>query len=85
MKPLADALVEQRLLTEGLDTLEVAHEALLRQPPLSVWLEEDREFLVWRDRLAREHASFEAGARGLLTGRELEVACDWLAVRPVDT
>jgi hypothetical protein len=45
-------------------TLEVAHEALLRQPPISDWLVEDREFLVWRDRLGRTRAQFDAMRAG---------------------
>jgi formylglycine-generating enzyme required for sulfatase activity len=89
LKPLADALVEARLLTrsggeEGRSTLEVAHEALLRQPPISDWLAEDREFLVWRDRLGRTRALFDANARGLLVGRELQIARGWLQGRAAD-
>ena len=84
LAPLAEALVEGRLLTRSRDTLEVAHEALLRQPPISQWLEEDREFLVWRDRLGRERAQFEANARGLLAGRELQIAREWLLLRAND-
>jgi hypothetical protein len=79
LKPLADALVEARLLSVGRDTLEVAHEALLRLPPIADWLEEDREFLVWRERLSRARAVYEANARGLLVGRELKIARDWRA------
>jgi len=89
LKRLADALVEERLLTrsgteQGIPTLEVAHEALLRLPPLSDWLAEDREFLVWRDRLAAARAGYEANARGLLVGRELQIARDWTEQRPAD-
>ncbi len=40
LKTLADA----RLMTTGEDTVEVAHEALIREwPALRGWLEEDRE------------------------------------------
>ncbi|MGE0023758.1 MAG: hypothetical protein AB7S70_09035, partial [Hyphomicrobium sp.] len=89
LKRLADALVEERLLTrsgseQGIPTLEVAHEALLRLPPLSDWLAEDREFLVWRDRLAAARAGYESNARGLLVGRELQIARDWTEQRPAD-
>ena len=89
LKPLADALVEARLLTRsgsegGEPTLEVAHEALLRQPPISDWLAEDREFLVWRERLSRTRAQFDANARGLLVGRELQIARGWLGTRAAD-
>lgn len=84
LTPLAAALVEARLLTRNRDTLEVSHEALLRQPPISKWLDEDREFLIWRDRLGKARAAFEANQRGLLIGRELRIASDWLRDRPPD-
>src|SRR5207247_8655944 len=50
---------------------------LLRQPPFSEWLAEDREFRVWRERLGQASAAFEANERGLLAGRELQFARDW--------
>jgi WD40 repeat protein/Tfp pilus assembly protein PilF len=81
LAPLANALVASRLLTRGAGTIEVAHEALLRRAPISDWLEDDREFLIWRDRLARERASYETNQRGLLVGRELQIASDWLRLR----
>ena len=86
LRSLADALVEARLLTRsgtehGEAILEVAHEALLRLPPLSDWLAEDREFLVWRDRLSKARAAYEANVRGLLVGRELDIARAWLEAR----
>jgi hypothetical protein len=86
LRSLADALVEARLLTrsgteQGGSTLEVAHEALLRLPPLSDWLAEDREFLIWRDRLGKARAAYEANTRGLLVGRELQIARAWVQAR----
>jgi uncharacterized protein len=78
---LAQALVDVRLLRRDRETLEVAHEALLRIPPISDWLEEDREFLIWRDRTARARAAYEANARGLLVGRELDIARGWMEAR----
>jgi hypothetical protein len=58
----ADALINQltreRLLVSnqdkksGKNTLEVAHEALIRGwPQFQQWLNEDRDFLLWRERL----------------------------------
>jgi hypothetical protein len=70
--------------TSGGATLEVAHEALLRQPPLSKWLEESEEFLIWRKRVARAREAFEANERGLLIGRELQIARDWVEAVPAD-
>jgi WD40 repeat protein/tetratricopeptide (TPR) repeat protein len=88
-KPLIDRFAERRLLIRdrrkiaGADAevIEVAHETLLRQPPFSEWLAEDREFLVWRERLGQARAAFEANERGLLTGRELQFARDWVQRR----
>jgi WD40 repeat protein len=88
-RPLIDRFAERRLLISDrrkigaadVEVIEVAHEALLRQPPLSEWLAEDREFLVWRERLGQARAAFEANERGLLVGRELQIARDWMQAR----
>jgi WD40 repeat protein len=89
-RPLIDSFAEQRLLIKDrrkdadgkdVDVVEVAHEALLRQPPFSEWLEEDRDFLIWRERLSQARAAFEADERGLLAGRELEIARSWVQTR----
>ncbi|MBX3331145.1 MAG: SUMF1/EgtB/PvdO family nonheme iron enzyme [Nitrospira sp.] len=53
VKKLADArlLVTNRAVA-GEETVEVSHEALIRQwQRLQGWLNEDREFLLWRERL----------------------------------
>ena len=61
LAPLANALVEARLLTrsaaddgKGPATLEVAHEALLRRKPISEWLEAQQDALKLRDDVRRE-------------------------------
>jgi WD40 repeat protein/tetratricopeptide (TPR) repeat protein len=87
--PLIDRFAARRLLirdrrkigSKDAEVIEVAHEALLRQPPFSGWLAEDRDFLVWRERLGQARAAFEANERGALSGRELQIARDWLARR----
>jgi len=61
--PLANALVEARLLTRGAGTLEVAHEALLRQPPIKGWLEEQKDALKLRDDLLREAKEWKDAGR----------------------
>jgi WD domain, G-beta repeat len=75
---LIDRFVRHRLLIKDrrkdVEVVEVAHEALLRQPPFSDWLEDDREFLVWRDRLSQARVAFETEKRGLLVDLELAVA-----------
>jgi hypothetical protein len=45
LAPLANALVDARLLTRGRDTIEVAHESLLRGPPIAGWLDEHKDAL----------------------------------------
>ena len=84
-QPLVDRFAEQRLLIrdrrQDAEVIEVAHEALLRQPPFSDWLSEDREFLLWRDRLTQGRTAFEADERGLLAGRELAIARSYMQTR----
>jgi WD40 repeat protein len=84
-RPLMDRFAEQRLLIrdrrQDAEVIEVAHEALLRQPPFSDWLAEDREFLMWRDRLIQARTAFEADERGLLAGRELAIARGYMQTR----
>ncbi len=84
-RALIDRFADQRLLIKDrrkdAEVVEVAHEALLRQPPFSEWLAEDREFLMWRERLSQARAAFEANERGLLAGRELAIARGYLQAR----
>jgi WD40 repeat protein len=82
---LIDRFAEKRLLVrdrrQDAEVVEVAHEALLRQPPFSDWLSEDREFLLWRDRLTQARTAFEADERALLAGRELAIARSYMQTR----
>lgn len=88
---------EWRLLvtgeTDGKATAEVAHEILLKTwPTLEHWLENEREFLVWRGEIAAQREDYEkatvAGGReqrqALLMGLPLDAARTWLAARRVD-
>ncbi|MBP2328813.1 WD40 repeat protein [Kibdelosporangium banguiense] len=62
-------LAEERLVTLGSDTVEVAHEALIRSwPRLRAWLAEDREALSAHRRLTETVADWERHDRddGLL-------------------
>jgi hypothetical protein len=63
LAPLANALVEARLLTRGVGTLEVAHEALLRRQPISGWLEQQKDALRLRDDVLREAEEWRDGGR----------------------
>jgi len=71
---LVDKLVQQRLLVrdrrvsngELTDTVEVAHEAILRQwPPLVGWIEEERNALRARDLLISGAAEWTANAESI--------------------
>ncbi len=65
------ALADARLLVTGRDpasaeeTVEVAHEALIRGwQPLQDWLNADREFLLWRQRLDTLAGIWDESGRG---------------------
>jgi hypothetical protein len=69
--------------------VEVAHEALLRQPPFSEWLEEDREFLIGKQQLQNDLRDWAEAAPAdkkgaLLTGLKLSRMRAWLETRPQD-
>jgi len=85
LAPLAAALVANRLLTRGAGTLEVAHEALLRRPPIDGWLAEQKDALRLRDDVLREAKEWSDGGKhddGLVRrGARLESALD-LGARP---
>ncbi|WP_344632757.1 serine protease [Streptomyces glaucosporus] len=73
---------------EGTEVVDLAHEALTRLwPRLRGWLEDSREFRAWQEQLRGDLARWEAGGRepeGLLRGRLLTAAADWLDRRPED-
>ncbi|NJD05217.1 MAG: hypothetical protein FIA97_01815, partial [Methylococcaceae bacterium] len=87
---LCDArlLVLDHLGEAGGQTVEVAHEALIRKwTRLRDWLDEDREFLLWRRRLntAREYwINDREDDSVLLRGNVLREAESWQARRPRD-
>jgi len=94
MQALVYKLADARLLVTGRDeqsgseTVEVAHEALIRGwDELKRWLNNDREFLLWRQRLRALVANWvmshqDEGA--LLRGALLTEAKAWLQTRPAD-
>jgi WD40 repeat protein len=85
---VADAFVEARLLTSGVDAdgeavVGVAHEALLRQwPPLREAIEASRASLRMRSELERLAADWDLGGRDdsyLLRGARLSTFNEWAA------
>jgi DNA-binding SARP family transcriptional activator len=80
-RQVLDALADHRLLTKGADTVEVAHEALLREwPRLRGWLEEDVQGRVLHRHLIGAARAWEqsGGDPGeLYRGARLTGALDW--------
>ena len=86
-RPMAGRLAAERLLSvtrseeTGQDTVEVAHESLIRTwTTLRQWLEGDMDFLVWREQLRVALADWERMRRHadrLLRGEALETAQRW--------
>ncbi len=76
-------LADRRLITVDDDTVEVAHEALIREwPRLRTWLDDDREGLRTHRHLT--HAAEDWNALGrdpseLYRGPRLQATRDWLA------
>lgn len=87
-------LAESRLVTVGVESsgrqemIEIAHEALVRRwPRLTQWLQDDREVLVWRQRLRLILHEWEQTGRDegfLLRGPLLDEARLWLSRRAND-
>lgn len=94
VQPLVRKLADARLLVTGRDegtgeeTVEVAHEALIRNwHELQSWLNGDREFLLWRQRLRTMVANWQASGRdagALLRGALLTEGRGWLQTRVAD-
>ncbi|MEA2587949.1 MAG: hypothetical protein QOH66_876, partial [Actinomycetota bacterium] len=76
-----DRLAEARLVTVGEDSVEVAHEALIREwPTLHRWLAEDREGLRIHRRLTQAATEWEALGRDpslVYEGVQLTSTQDW--------
>jgi len=93
-KELVDKLTDERLLVtnqsaSGLEqTVEVAHEALISNwSTLRAWVNEDREFLLWRDRLGpllKEWERAQQTDEAVLRGPLLIEAQKWFDERSQD-
>lgn len=90
---LAQRLADARLVVTGRDaagreTAEVAHEALIRDwERLRHWLDADREFLFWQQRLRNGLRQWQASDQddgALLRGAPLAEAENWLQQRRGD-
>ena len=86
---LIKKLTEARLLVtdsaQGVETAEVAHEALIRHWKRSqAWVDNARGFLTWRKRLEPFVKECSQDGKALLRGGLLVEAQRWLAERPQD-
>jgi len=81
-------LTQDRLLTMSDSTVEVAHEALLREwPRLRGWLDEDLQGHQLRQHLTQASKQWQATGRDvseLYRGARLSTALDWAATRGPD-
>ncbi|GJD19179.1 WD-40 repeat-containing protein [Rivularia sp. IAM M-261] len=88
---LVQELATKRLLvtgrdeTSGVETVEIVHEALIREwGTFRKWIENNREFRVWQERLKQDARSWEQNHKNpnsLLHGTPLSVAEDWYKQR----
>ncbi|NMG21619.1 eIF2A-related protein, partial [Brasilonema bromeliae] len=88
---LVQQLADARLLvtgwdeTEKIETVEIVHEALIREwRTLREWVSANREFRIWQERLKQEMRDWENSDRNpetLLQGTRLAVAEDWYKQR----
>jgi WD40 repeat protein/DNA-binding SARP family transcriptional activator len=87
-RAVLDALADQRLVTKSEDSVEVAHEALLREwPRLRGWLEEDVQGRALHRHLigaAREWDQSGHDPAELYRGARLTGALDWAATHYTD-
>lgn len=83
-----EALVERRLLVVDRDTIEVAHEALLREwPRLRSWLDDDAQGRLLHRRVteaARAWRRAEDDPSELYRGARLGAALEWAATHDAD-
>ena len=81
-------LVTGRNDKTGEQTVEVVHEALIREwAKLREWIEDDRAFLTWRHQLQIQMAQWNSADKdegALLRGKPLVIAEDWLQKRPAE-
>ncbi len=81
-------LAESRLVTVGDGSVEVAHEALLREwPRLREWIEEDTEGRRLRRHITQAATEWDAAGRDsgeLYRGARLATALDWTADHTLD-
>ena len=88
MADVLATLADSRLVTVGEGSVEVAHEALLREwPRLREWIEEDTEGRRMRRHITQAATEWDAAGRDqgeLYRGARLAAALDWTADHAFD-
>lgn len=83
---VVEILTEARLLTVDENSVQIAHEALLRTwPRLRGWIETSRDDLRFRQRITRAATEWDAEERNpdlLYRGTPLLAAADWIEKNP---
>jgi WD40 repeat protein/class 3 adenylate cyclase len=86
VRAVLNLLAEARLITLGEDTVEVAHEALIREwPTLREWLTQDREGLLLHRQIteaAHEWELLERDVGSVYRGARLAQAREWAILHP---
>jgi len=86
VRAVLNRLAEARLVILNEDTVEVAHEALIREwPQLREWLTQDREGIILHRHLteaAQEWELLERDAGSVYRGARLAQASEWSALNP---
>ena len=74
----------RRLIVTSNDVVELIHDAILYEwNQFSVWLNENRAFLTWQQKVSERYREWAAGKGELLSGRDLTIAQDFWAKRRV--
>ena len=88
VESVLSTMADARLITIGGETVEVAHEALIREwPRLQTWLDENREGLRLSRHLAaasKEWESLDRDAGELYRGARLQAASEWAMENDVE-
>ena len=77
------ATAEEEIITK--ESIEISHEALLQHwKRLRDWVDEDRDFLLWRQKLKADMADWQKGTGSPLGSASLSIAKQNLDKRPQD-